>query len=53
MESNQAATQHEIGSTTYIVISAPSADARERLEARINKLLQRDLQQAGQTAKIA
>ena len=44
-EKQVTTTRREIDKVTYIVVAAPSDDARERLDVKINKLLQRDLQQ--------
>ena len=41
-------TQHQIENITYIVAAAPSEGARVRLDEKILKLLQRDLQQGRQ-----
>ena len=43
------ATQRRIDGVTYIVAAAPGADARERLDAKINRLLQRDLRHCAQS----
>jgi len=43
MEKQSTETEHQIDKITYIVAAAPGADAKEPLEAKINKLLQRDL----------
>jgi len=51
MEKDQTTTtHHQIGKTTYIVVAAPSDDAKERLEVKINKLLQRDLRHCAENA---
>jgi hypothetical protein len=51
MEASQTVTtERQIGKITYIVVAAASDDAREHLEAKINKLLQKDVRQsAGNT----
>ena len=36
-------THHQIGKTTYIVVAAPSDGAKERFEAKIDRLLKKDL----------
>ena len=51
METRQTiTTERQIGNTTYIVVAAPSDDAREPLEAKINKLLQKDIRQSAENA---
>ena len=47
METSQAVTtERQIGKVTYIVVAAPSDEAREPLETKINKLLQKDIRSA-------
>jgi len=48
MRTKTHTTQRRIGKTTYVVVSGPSEDARDRLEIRINKLLQKDIRQQAQ-----
>ena len=43
MKKQMIETEHQIDRITYIVVAAPGDEAREPLEAKINKLLQRDL----------
>jgi hypothetical protein len=44
MEKPQATTTSRIiGKTTYIIVSAPSPNAKERLDTKIDKLLQKDI----------
>ena len=51
MESSQSVTtERQIGKVTYIVVAAPSTDAREHLEAKIDKLLQKDLRHCAENA---
>jgi len=51
MERNQASTtKHKIGKVTYIVVSSPSDTAQEHLEAKVNRLLQKDLQRIAENA---
>jgi len=37
--------ERQIGKITYIIVAAPSDDAQERLEAKINRLLQKNIRQ--------
>ena len=51
MESNQAVTtERQVGKVTYIVVAASGENARERLEAKIDKLLRKDLRQCAENA---
>ena len=36
-------TRRTIGKITYIVVAAPSADAKDRLDTKIDKLLRKDI----------
>jgi len=47
MEVSQVVTtERQIGKVTYIVVATPSDEAREPLETKINKLLQKDIRSA-------
>jgi len=48
--SQTVTTERQIGKVTYIVVAAPSDGAREHLEAKINKLLQKDIRQSAENA---
>jgi len=43
MEKQRTETEHQIDRITYIVAATPGNEARETLEAKINKLLQKDI----------
>ena len=49
MEKQMTETVHRIDRITYIVAAAPGENARERLDAKINKLLQKDLRRCAQS----
>ena len=51
METSQTVTtEHQISKITYIVIAGSSGGAREHLEAKIDKLLQKDVRQNAENA---
>jgi len=50
MENQSVTTEHQIGKVTYVVAAAPSDDAREHLEEKINRLLQKDLRHCAANA---
>ena len=38
-------TEHKIGTVTYLVVSAPSEDAAETLDKKVEKLIRKDMRE--------
>lgn len=47
---NITVTQHRIGSMTYLVVSAPSENAKDTIQTKIEKLIIKDINLNGENA---